>query len=297
MKTAAQYSPYQAHYLDRNGLKYHYINEGSGDPVVMVHGNPSWSYYYRDLVAALRDNYQTIVPDHIGMGLSDKPGDDKYDYTLDSRIDDLAALLQHLGINKNITLVVHDWGGMIGMGYAARYPEQIKKIVALNTAAFHMPTSKKLPKRLYLGRNTQLGEVLIRGINAFSSLASYIGVKRKPMPAEVRKAFVAPYNNWQNRIATVRFVQDIPLQSGDKAYATVTNIEASLAQFKHLPVFLGFGLQDFVFDKHFLDRWQHFFPNAQVHAYPDCGHYILQDAAQELVPLISDFIRQDHQPS
>ncbi|MCE2597151.1 alpha/beta fold hydrolase [Motilimonas cestriensis] len=293
MKTAADYSPYPANFLDRNGLKYHYINEGSGDPVVMVHGNPSWSYYYRELVAELRDSFQTIVPDHIGMGLSDKPGDDRYEYTLTSRIDDLEALLQHLGINKNITLVVHDWGGMIGMGYAARHPEQIKKIVALNTAAFHMPKAKKLPKRLFMGRNTAIGEFLIRRFNAFSSLASYIGVKRAPMPADVRQAFVAPYNNWQNRIATVRFVQDIPLEPGDKAYELVSSIEASLSQFADIPVFLGFGLQDFVFDKHFLAQWKHHFPHAEVHEYPDCGHYVLQDAAKDIIPLINEFIRRD----
>ena len=293
MKTAAEYSPYQANYLDRNGLQYHFINEGSGDPVVMVHGNPSWSYYYRDLVAELSQDFQTIVPDHIGMGLSDKPGDDRYEYTLKSRIDDLEALLQHLGVNKNVTLIVHDWGGMIGMGYAARHPEQIKKIVALNTAAFHLPVAKKFPKRLFMGRDTAVGEFLIRGFNAFSSLASYIGVKRSPMPTDVRNAFVAPYNNWQNRIATVRFVQDIPLQPGDKAYDLVSSIEASLGQFSAVPIFLGFGLKDFVFDKHFLDQWKHYFPNAQVHEYPDCGHYILQDAAQDIIPLIANFIRRE----
>ncbi|RJG40160.1 alpha/beta fold hydrolase [Motilimonas pumila] len=292
MKTAAEYSPYKPNYLTINGHQYHYINEGEGDPVVMVHGNPSWSFYYRNLVAQLKADHQTIVPDHIGMGLSDKPSDKHYNYTLEQRIDDLSALLKHLGINKNITLVVHDWGGMIGMGYAARHPQQIKQIVALNTAAFHLPNSKRLPKRLWLGRNTFVGECMIRGINAFSSLASHIGVKRKPMDAEIRQAYVAPYNNWKNRIATVRFVQDIPLKPGDKAYPIVSSIESSLQQFKNIPVFLGWGMLDFVFDQHFLHRWQAHFPQAQVHKYPDCGHYVLEDAQEELVPLICKFIRQ-----
>ena len=128
--------PFTGNLLDIQGLNYHYLDEGNGPPVVMVHGNPSWSFYYRNLVLALRDRYRCIVPDHIGCGLSDKPGDNRYDYTLSRRVDDLEALLEHLGIRENITLVVHDWGGMIGMAYAVRHPERIKRLVILNTGAF-----------------------------------------------------------------------------------------------------------------------------------------------------------------
>ena len=120
----------------------------------MVHGNPSWSFYYRNLVLALRDRYRCIVPDHIGCGLSDKPGDDRYDYTLSRRVDDLERLLEHLGITENITLVVHDWGGMIGMAYAVRHPERIKRLVILNTGAFHLPKSKPFPLGLRICRDT-----------------------------------------------------------------------------------------------------------------------------------------------
>ena len=137
--------PFKRNYIERNGQQYHYVNEGQGSPVVMIHGNPSWSFYYRNLVTSLSTHHQCIVPDHIGCGFSDKPGDEDYDYTLVNRIDDLEALLGHLEVNANITLVVHDWGGMIGMGYAARYPERIKRLVILNTGAFHLPKTKKLP--------------------------------------------------------------------------------------------------------------------------------------------------------
>src|SRR5947209_12597700 len=87
--------------------RMHFIDEGSGPPVVMVHGNPTWSFYYRDLVKALRDDYRTVVPDHVGCGLSDKPGDDRYAYTLDRRVDDLERLLDHLGLTAGLTLVLH----------------------------------------------------------------------------------------------------------------------------------------------------------------------------------------------
>jgi len=282
--------PFKRNFINRHGHQYHYVNEGQGSPVVMVHGNPSWSFYYRNLVTALSENHQCIVPDHIGCGLSDKPGDEGYDYTLPNRIDDLEALLDHLDVKENITLVVHDWGGMIGMGYAARYPERIKRLVILNTGAFHLPKAKKLPPALWLGRNSILGTVLVRGFNAFSAIASIIGVKRKPMAKDIRQAYVAPFNTWKNRISTLRFIQDIPLKPQDRNYQLVTDIAENLEKFKQLPMLICWGLKDFVFDKHFLDEWQQRFPEAQVHAFDDCGHYILEDASEEVVPLVRQFL-------
>jgi len=282
--------PFKRHYLDRNGQQYHYLNEGTGDPIVMVHGNPSWSFYYRNLVSALSTHYQCIVPDHIGCGLSDKPDDKDYDYTLTSRIDDLEALLEHLAINDNITLVVHDWGGMIGMGYAARHPERIKRLVILNTAAFHLPLSKAFPLPLWICRNTVVGTFLVRGFNAFSSIASIVGVRRKAMSPEVRRAYVSPFNSWRNRISTLRFVQDIPLKPGDRNYQLVSDISDSLSKFSAVPTLICWGLKDFVFDKHFLAQWQQRMPHAQVNVFDDCGHYILEDASDEVIGLITDFM-------
>jgi cis-3-alkyl-4-acyloxetan-2-one decarboxylase len=282
--------PFQRHFFSRNGNKMHYIDEGQGEPVVMVHGNPSWSFYYRDLVSALRDGHRCIAPDHIGCGLSDKPDDSGYDYTLKSRIDDLEALLDSLNVTENITLVVHDWGGMIGMGYAARHPERIKRLVILNTGAFHLPETKPFPWPLWICRNTLLGTVLVRGLNAFSSIASYVGVKRRPMAKEIREAYVAPFNSWANRISTLRFVQDIPLRQRDRNYQLVSDIASSLQNFTRVPTLICWGLKDFVFDKHFLAKWREHLPEAQVHEFGDCGHYILEDASDEVIGHIRDFM-------
>ncbi len=282
--------PFRRNFLDLNGQKYHYLNEGSGEPVVMVHGNPSWSFYYRNLVTELSHQYQCIVPDHIGCGLSDKPSDADYDYTLNQRINDLEKLLDHLDIKQNITLVVHDWGGMIGMGYAARYPDRIKRLVILNTAAFNLPKTKKFPIPLWICRNTYLGTALVRGFNAFSSIASYVGVKRKAMPSTIRKAYVAPFNSWKNRISTLRFVQDIPLSPEDRNYQLVENIDSSLKHFQTIPTVICWGLQDFVFDKHFLAMWKQKMPHAQVHEFADCGHYILEDASNEVINIVQKFM-------
>ncbi|HEY0983803.1 MAG TPA: alpha/beta fold hydrolase, partial [Schlesneria sp.] len=121
------------HFTEIDGLRMHYVDEGQGETVVMLHGNPNWSYYYRNLVHRLKDRYRCLVPDHIGCGLSDKPGDDRYPFSLERRVSDLKAWLNHCGATENLTLVVHDWGGMIGMAFATEFPERIKRLVLLNT--------------------------------------------------------------------------------------------------------------------------------------------------------------------
>lgn len=285
----------------RPGLSMSYLDEGprDGEVVVMLHGNPSWSYYWRTLVSGLSapasgKRYRCIVPDHIGMGLSDKPDDAPgskpgYDYTLQSRVDDLAALLDHLGITGPMTLAVHDWGGMVGFGWALSHPDRVKRLVILNTAAFPLPAVKPMPWQIALGRDWKFGAFIIRAFNAFSGGASYLGVEKK-MPADVRHAYVAPYDSWANRISTVRFMQDIPLKPGDKAWPLLEEAGRHLPEFADRPAFLGWGLKDFVFDKHFLAGFRAALPQAEVHAYEDAGHYVLEDKATELVPLIRDFL-------
>ncbi len=283
--------PFEGRLFDRKGLAYHYLDEGRGEPVVMLHGNPSWSFYYRNLVVGLRSDYRTIVPDHIGCGLSDKPGDDRYSYTLRSRVDDLTSLLDSLALDQKITLVLHDWGGMIGMAYAAAHPERIGRIVLFNTAAFHLPAGKSVPAALSLMRDTSVGAFLVRGLNAMSRGAAWIGCKKNPMARAVRDAYAAPYDSWDHRIATLRFVQDIPLGPGDPSYADVTLVERSLPRFRSTPVLVFWGLKDFVFDREVLDVWRTTWPQAEVHALPDCGHYVLEDAAEEIVPRVRAFLQ------
>lgn len=282
--------PFKRQHINRNGFKYSYVDEGQGDPVVMLHGNPTWSFYYRNLISSLKDRYRCIAPDHIGCGLSDKPDDDQYDYTLKSRVDDLEALLDHLGVTENITLVLHDWGGMIGMAWATRHPERVKRIVVLNTSAFHLPETKRFPFALWLCRVPVFGAVAIRGFNAFARAAAKVGCKRNPMPKKFRDAYCAPYDSWQNRIATHRFVQDIPLRGRDRAYPIVTEVELKAKQFQDRPMLICWGMLDFVFDRHFLKLWTDQFPQAQVHRFSDCGHYVLEDAGDEVIGLIQRFL-------
>ncbi len=257
----------------------------------MLHGNPTWSFFYRSLILGLRDKYRAIVPDHIGCGLSDKPDERRYDYTLARRVEDLEALLDHLGIRDNLTLVLHDWGGMIGMAYAERHPERIKRLVVLNTAAFLLPHGKRMPWSIWLGRNTWLGKWLIRGCNAFCRGALCWCVTR-PLPAPVRQAYLAPYDSWANRVAVQRFVEDIPLQQRDRSFALVQQVQAGLKKLDKVPMLICWGERDFVFDHYFLAEWQQAFPMAEVHRFPDAGHYVLEDAGEEIVALVRDFLNR-----
>lgn len=284
----------------RPDLAISYLDEGprDGEVVLMLHGNPSWSYYWRTLVAGLSDRYRCIVPDHVGMGLSDKPDDAHYDYTLQSRVDDLEALLRHAGVDDAtpLTLAVHDWGGMIGFGWALAHAAQVRRLVILNTAAFPMPAAKRMPWQIALGRDWRLGEWLVRRFNAFSAGASWLGVRR-PMPAAIRRGYVAPYDSWANRIATIRFMQDIPLAPGDRAWPLLEAAGRALPRFADRPALIGWGLKDFVFDHHFLERFRADLPQAEVHAFADAGHYVLEDRHEVLVPAIRRFLDGSPLPS
>jgi len=272
----------------------HYLDEGPKDApiVLMLHGNPTWSFYYRNIVTSLRGKFRCIVPDHIGCGLSDKPDDDQYSYTIARRIADIESLMSHINPDRPVHLIVHDWGGMIGFGWASTRADDIASMVVTNTAAFAIPEQKKLPFGLWLARDTFVGAFLVRGFNAFSGLASRVAFK-KPVSNDIRKAYTGPYDSWANRIATLRFVQDIPLKAGDPGFEIIEATEHRLPSFNDKPCMLVWGEKDFVFDLHFLNKWKRILPNAEVLSYPDCGHYILEDGGAPLTQKITDFLEQN----
>lgn len=283
--------PFASHYLNLGGLRYHYLDEGHGDPVVMVHGNPTWSFYFRRLALALRSEYRVIVPDHIGCGLSDKPARKDYSYRLQNRIDDLQQLIDRLEPERRLTLVLHDWGGAIGMGLAVRIPERIGRIVVLNTAAFLPPPGKVLPLRLRLVRNLPaLALPAVLGLNLFARAAVWMAPRRRLAP-EVRAGLTAPYNSWQNRIATLMFVRDIPVHSRDPSYTAVKEIDANLDRLSGRPMLICWGMHDFVFDRDYLAEWRRRFPAADVHECNEAGHYLLEDAPRKITGLIQRFLK------
>lgn len=282
--------PYRSLRWDNGGHEQHYLDEGSGEPVVMVHGNPSWCFLWRGLVGALRGTHRCIVPDHIGCGLSSRPSEPDYAFTFEQRVADFGRFMDHLALEQPVTIVAHDWGGMISMAWAVRNPERVGRICLFNTGAFPNPHLRRLPWQLWLVRNTPVGAALVSGLNAFAVGAAYTAVTRRPMTSELRAAFVAPYAKRENRLATLRFVQDIPLLPTDAGYGLVAETGEGLRMFAATPVFLGWGLKDFVFDEDFLRTFERAWPQAEVHRVADAGHYVLEDAGEELIPKVVEFL-------
>ncbi len=278
--------PFKSNHIDIDGMQYHYVDEGPRDDsaIIMVHGNPTWSFYYRELITALKGKYRVIAPDHIGCGLSDKPQD--YEYTLANHISNLQTLVKRLGL-KRVTLVLHDWGGAIGMGVAVKNPELIEKFVIFNTAAFLVD---RIPFRIGVFRLPLIGDIGIRGLNMFAYPATSMACKqRSKMTEDVKAGLLLPYNNYANRIANLRFVQDIPLSENDKSYKVVKSIEERLGLFKNHPMLILWGAKDFCFNNVFLERWKEYFPGARVKVFDYAGHYVVLDANDEIIPIIESW--------
>ena len=284
----ADLMPYEGHFIGDKGKRQHFLDEGSGTPVVMVHGNPTWCFYYRNLVSRLSDRFRCIVPDHIGCGRSDAPSEDEYGYSLDDRVDDLERVINERVPTGPLDLVVHDWGGMIGMAWAHRHPERVRRFVILNTAGFRLPEDQPMPLAIGFAR-TRLGRWLIERHSLFARSASYLAFS-KPVSKAIRKAYRWPYEARERRVATRRFVEDIPLDPKDKAYATVHAVEQGLRQFSNRPALICWGLKDFVFTEQFLKTWQRHWPHADIQRYDDCGHYVLEDAGDSILARIDAFL-------
>lgn len=276
--------PFTSKYFQLGQQKLHYIDEGEGAVIVMVHGNPTWSYYYRRLISLLSKRHRVIALDHMGCGLSDKPQD--YEYCLENHISNLTRLLESLRVRR-CSLIVHDWGGAIGMGYAVANCDNIDKLVILNTAAFR---SQRIPLRIQLCRFGKVGELIVRSLNGFAWPATFMAVEKK-MEHKVSQAYLAPYNTWENRVAIHEFVKDIPLEPNHRSYATLVRIEKGLEAIRDaaIPMNIIWGGKDFCFNKAFFDEWCLRFPQAQTHYFEEGGHYILEDCHREIEPIITEF--------
>ena len=240
-------------YFEINGIRMHYIDQGSDDTsddtIVMLHGNPTWSYYYRNLIKELSKTNRIIAPDHIGMGLSDKP--QNIDYSLSFHIDNLEKLIEHLNL-KDITLIVHDWGGAIGFGYTVNNHHNVKKIVVLNSSAFF---DKRVPWRIKVCRNFA-GSCLVRCFNLFAIAATRMATYTK-LPKEVRAKYLEPYDTYENRIGIYTFLRDIPIEKEHRTRQLLDSIESKLTEIKS-EVLILWGARDFCFTTHFMSAGNHF---------------------------------------
>jgi haloalkane dehalogenase len=269
----------------------HYVDErpaptiGDGpETCLFVHGNPTWSFHWRELIAGLRPQYRCVAVDHIGCGLSEKP---TRFFTLADRIDDLCDLVEKLNLDR-VTLVAQDWGGAIGLGAMLRLRERLSRIVLFNTGAF---PPRYIPWRIRACRGPILGRLAVQGANAFSLAALRMTLARRAkLDAAVAAGYLAPYNSWANRQAVYGFVRDIPTKTTDPTWQTLAQIERELPSLADRSACLIWGMRDWCFRPDCLERFATFWPAAEIHRFADVGHWVLEDAPEEAAKIVQNFV-------
>lgn len=293
---SSQY-PFESRYFNLGGLRMHYLDEQKGqhpgdparDVLLMVHGNPTWSFFFRRILTSFRETHRAVAVDHIGCGLSEKPDSSRYSFRLEQRIEDLCDLIESLDLKK-ITLIAHDWGGAIGMGAATRVPERFERLILMNTAAY---PSRRFPLRIRICRMPFLGRFAIQGLNLFSLAAlKMASAHPKRISKAARAGLLAPYDNWAHRTAVYRFICDIPQNEKHPTYKVLEDIEEKLPLFRNKPVCLIWGMLDWCFSPEFLSRFLQEFPEAQVHRLEQAGHYLLEDEPETVIAAIREFLEK-----
>ncbi len=266
----------------------HFVDEGGGEPLVLVHGDPSWAYLYRRFIPSLARRWRCVAPDHMGMGKSDAPPE-PYPYRLRHHIDNLEALLLRLDLH-NVTLVLHDWGGPVGLGVAVRHPQRIKRLVLMNTWAFASWPGAPFPRLVELIRSTR-GEKFVLEKNGYVEPA-LLGTTAHPenLTATVMAAYRAPFPTPESRRALLCWSRDIPTGPDDPSYADLQRIEQALPQFAAIPVLLIWGMQDPVLTEPVLRMWQRLYPHATTHELEDASHFLQEDAPERIVGWIEQFL-------
>jgi len=278
----AEYS-YTGRWLRLPWGRMHYVDEGTGPPVLMVHGNPTWSFYWRRLIDAARTEQRAIAVDHLGCGLSEKPHRRDFPYTLAAHTENLCRFIREFDL-RDITLAVHDWGGAIGLGAAVEMPDRFVRLVLLNTAAF---PPRRVPLRIRACRMPLLGRWAVQGLNLFARAALWMAVEEpQSLSATAKAGLLAPYDSWQNRRAIYQFVKDIPLQPSHPTHRTLAELEERLPVLRDRPATIIWGMRDWCFQPWCLERFEEIFPDAEVHRLENVGHYVIEEAPEQVVDVV-----------
>jgi haloalkane dehalogenase len=272
-----------------NNFQMHYVDEGDGEPLVLLHGDPTWGYLYRKFIPPLSQQWRCIVPDQMGMGKSGVPKE-PFPYRLEHHISNLEALLLYLDL-RDITLVLHDWGGPVGVGFATRHPERIKRLVLLNTWAFATWPGGPFPRLLEIIRSER-GEKFVLERNGYVEPA-LLGTTyhRENLTKEIIRAYLAPFPAPETRLALLCWSRDIPVNESDYSYAEMQRIEQNLSLFNATPVLLAWGLRDPVLSPEILHKWQQIYPQATLCRFEEASHFLQEDAPEQIVGCIVDFLK------
>ena len=267
-----------------SGHRLHYVDEGSGPVVVCLHGNPTWGFQFRRLIADLRGDFRVIVPDQIGCGLSDKPADILFGAV--DRIAHLEELFAHLGIGR-FSLVMHDWGGPIGTGLAVRRPDDVERLVYLNTM---LAETALLPPMIRMAASPRVGRWLTQHSRWFLKLLVSQGVARG-LSADVREGYLHPYPTRASRTAIWGFVRDIPFKASHPTHAVMEEMVSRLPLLAEKPVKLVWGMRDPCFHPEILRHVAARFRAPEVVRIADASHLVIEDAPQRVVAEVGMFLR------
>ncbi len=291
--------PFRPYFCTVAGFRMHYVDEGRGEPIVLLHGEPTWGYLYRNLIAPLARQWRVIVPDHMGFGKSETPQD--RDYTLEVHVDNLAALIDHLGID-NITFVGQDWGGPMLAAYTVRNPERVKRICLLNSICGYggMVASKDAarPPKLHesdwfrwVREGLRTGAYL-QTMQALGETADSV-LSRLGMPSQLgeveRRAYAAPFRSAEECKGAVEFPMDVVL---NRIAPYVRSGAHGIEALRSKPAMLAEGMRDRAIPPALaIADFRALFPQGPVVELEQAGHFCQEDAAPELVALITLFMQ------
>jgi haloalkane dehalogenase len=289
---------FESRTIQVDGHRLHYLDEGRGETVLLLHGNPTWSYLYRHQIRGLRNEYRCLAPDHLGFGFSDKPR--KADYSTRAHIMRLDLFVSKLGL-KEITLVVQDWGGIIGLGWAARHKHLIRRLVILNTTGF-MPDAPRellrarpLPWGLLMLWPLKIpvaGELFVQGLNGFARYLVPLAIHHKErMSPEVMHGYLDPYPTWGSRRAHLKSVRQIPMRPTHPTWQLLRETGEELTGWE-VPTQLIWGMKDPVFVPWFLQEFERRLPNhAPSLRIEDASHFLQDDTPRVITDRIREFLK------
>ena len=280
---------FEEHYEVIDGIRLHYVDEGSGPPILLVHGQPTWSYLYRKMIQPLvAAGYRCIAPDLMGFGLSDKPTDESA-YTLRRHVELVTGLVEHLQI-QGVTIVGQDWGGPIGLRYAIDHQDNVRSLVILNTLVRTTPVP--LPFTLVF-RNGGFSSFLIRKMDLFRKIAFRRGWPfRRPLEAGVMEQYRMPHPTAAARAGIAAFPKMIPGNDRHPNAAYISEIDSVLRTWD-IPVLVMFSDGDIAFKPTEGQRIADMVPNGRFQIVRNAGHYLQEDAGEEIAQRMLTFLRDE----
>ncbi len=286
--------PFPPHFSTAAGFRMHYVDEGSGEPIILIHGEPTWSYLYRNFIPTLARNFHVIAPDHMGFGKSETPA--RGEYTLGRHAQNLGLLIEELDL-RNITLVMQDWGGPIGAVLASRYPDRMKRFVAMNTifgTDRNVREERLTPWFTAINQMEEEGqlEAVLGNLRYLAgAIMMMLGLNRRDVVTDTwLRAYAAAFASADECRGAIAF----PMEGLHLERIRDTLVAALPGLFKlgqaGVPAMMIEGMQDHAIWPHVaIAGFKAFFPHGTVHELPQAGHFIQEDAHEIVVPLIEEF--------